>query len=132
MASQSVSGVVLPSPNSILDIPWNFPISFSSDNYLKEVEKVSEYFMAVLPYVTDDFDSIYPTTADHFCWRFAWLLREGTCGDTQRWLQALQLFRYTYTKQQLSLNLWRLAVFYRIVQDYQTFLRLSGLYDWIV
>ena len=42
------------------------------------------------------------------------------------------LFRYTYTKQQLSLNLWRLAVFYRIVQDYQTFLRLSGLYDWIV
>ena len=68
-------------------------------------------FMAVLPYVTDDFDSIYPTTADHFCWRFAWLLREGTCGDTQRWLQALQLFRYTYTKQQLSLNLRRLAVF---------------------
>ena len=132
MTSQSVSGVVLSYPNSILDTPWNFPICFSSDNYLKEVEKVSEYFMAVLPYVTDDFDFIYPTTADHFCWRFVWLLHEGTCGDTQRWLQALQLFRYTYTKQQLSLNLWRLAVFYRIFQDYQTFLRLSGLYDWIV
>ena len=132
MASQSVSGVVLPYPNSILDMPWNFPIGFISDNYLKEVEKVSEYFMAVLPYVTDDFDSIYPTTADHFCWKFAWLLCESTCGDTQRWLQALQSFCYTYTKQQLSLNLWRLAVFYRIVQDYQTFLRLCSLYDWIV
>ena len=132
MTSQSVSEVALPYPNSILDTPWNFPISFSSDNYLMQLEKVYEYFMEVLPHVTDDFDSIYPTTADHFCWRFAWLLREGTSGDNQRRLQALQLFRYTYTKQQLSLNLWRLAVFYRIVQDYKTFLQLSGLYDWIL
>ena len=45
--------------------------------------------MAVLPCVTDDFDTIIPTTIDQFCWRFAWLRQEGISGGSQRCLQAL-------------------------------------------
>ena len=73
--------------NLTLDTLGNFPISFSQDNNLKEV-KICEYFVAVLPSVTDDFDTTFPTTIDHFCWRFAWLLEEGISGDSQRCLQA--------------------------------------------